>query len=164
MKTCNCCKQLKEFELFSKCKTGKYGLLGHCIACKQQKKKAWLEKNPDYNRNYYAANQEILLQKKREKRKDPIEKEKTRVCTANRRARMGEEAWLAWRKKTKNKDKVKEYNKEYSARLSDAYILRNMNKDSEVRLSLNDIPKELIEARRLLTLIRRASVQKEDTK
>jgi hypothetical protein len=129
-------------------------------------KKEWTEKNPDYNKIYYADNQKILLEKKREKRKDPIEKEKDKLIRAKWRAAMGEEAYSAWRKKLKIKyrEKIQAYNKQYNELLPDAVILRDINQISKVRFTLDDIPKELIEARRLLTLIRRASVQKEDTR
>lgn len=157
MKTCNGCKEIKSLECFTKCKAGKYGVMGQCKSCKKITRKAWLEAHPEYNRTYYAANQENLLQKKREKRKDPIEKEKGKVHNTNRRARMGEEAYLAWRSnlRVKYRDKTQAYNKTYQARLPDAYILRELNERSEVRFTLDDIPKELLEARRLLIKIRR---------
>lgn len=157
MKTCNGCKEIKALECFTKCKAGKYGVMGQCKSCKKITRKAWLEAHPEYNRTYYAANQEILSQKKREKRKSPIEKEKDKVHKANRRARMGEEAYLAWRKKLKikDRDKIQAYNKAYQALLPDAIILQCFNESSKVRLTLDDIPKEMIEARRLLIKLRR---------
>jgi len=162
VKKCRGCHEVKELSAFTLCKSGKYGVMGQCKSCKKLTRKAWLEAHPDYNRTYYAANQEILLQKKREKRKDPVEKEKNKKHTANRRARMGEEAYSAWRKKLKikDRDKIQAYNKAYQARLPDAIILREFNESSKARLTLDDIPKDMIEARRLLFKIRRMANEK----
>ncbi len=75
---------------------------------------------------------------------------------------MGEEAYSAWRKKLKikDRDKIQAYNKAYQARLPDAIILREFNESSKARLTLDDIPKDMIEARRLLFKIRRMANEK----
>ena len=67
-KTCTKCKLEKQFEFFSKCKGGRFGLKSECKDCSSlrfkkfyqenrdlmiQKTHTFRENNPDYSKNYY---------------------------------------------------------------------------------------------------------------
>jgi mevalonate pyrophosphate decarboxylase len=168
MKRCGRCKEHKEVTEFYKNNSTKDGINNCCKVCSYQRKLTSLSKGDrlakrsEHYKEWYQQNREILLQKKREKRKDPIEKEKNRKHNANRRARMGEEAWSAWRKETKipHLDKIREYNNWYKEQANDAYMLSVINGTTSVRLTVADIPKEMMEARRLLLKIRRMANEK----
>lgn len=154
-KLCRGCNESKELIAFTRCSSGKYGVMGQCKLCNKKKRAVWLANHPDYNKTYYANNQEILLHKKREKRKTDEQKEKDKIIRAKWRAAMGEEVYSEWRKRTKDRIKISEYNKKYSERLPDAAILSRINRTSKTRFTLENVPPALIESYRLLTLIRR---------
>ena len=88
MKSCSCCKIEKPFDLFGKDKKTKDGFNCYCKPCAQQKsrdytkknpdkvrksKLAWSEKNPDYQKEHYQENKEIVLERVRDYREKNIQ-------------------------------------------------------------------------------------------
>lgn len=161
-KRCGRCKAEKPVTEFYRSKATKSGFCCECKVCSYQKKLKSLavgdrkEKQSEHYKQWYQANREVLLQKKRERRKDPAEKEKDKVHSANRRARMGEEAWAAWRKKTRNKEMAKAYNKIRAEMYLDAEVRAEIRSQCKfTKLANEDIPQEMIEVYRLLRFINR---------
>lgn len=89
MKTCNCCKENKEKNLFSKNNARPDGLNYICKECNNKKKRAWLAVNKkhviEYRSEYHKINKEKASLKSRE-----------------------------WKKR--NADHIRDYDKKYKAR------------------------------------------------
>lgn len=164
LKRCGCCKAEKPTTEFYKDKTKPSGLTTACKVCRYQQKLNSLSKGDrlakrsEHYKEWYQANREILLQKKREKRKDPIEKAKDKAIKAKWIAAMGEDAHREWRKKLriKYRDKIKAYNKMRTDTYPDSEVraeIRSRCKFS--KLANEEIPQEMIEIYRLLRFINR---------
>jgi hypothetical protein len=170
LKRCGCCKTEKPTTEFFKDKTKPSGLTSACKVCRyQQKLKSLSEgdrlaKRSEHYKEWYQANREILLQKKREKRKDPIEKEKNKLIKAKWIEAMGPEAYTAWRKKlrVKYRDKIAAYNKAVNIAFPDCEVRSEIRRNSKfAKLTNEEIPHEMIEVYRLLRFIRRG-IKNED--
>ena len=164
LKRCGCCKAEKPTTEFFKDKTKPSGLTSACKVCRyQQKLKSLskgdrLAKRSEHYKEWYQTNREILLQKKREKRKDPIEKEKNKVIRAKWIEAMGAEAYSAWRKKLKVKyrEKIAAYNKATNIAFPDCEVRAEIRRNCKfIKLANEDIPQEMIEVYRLLRFINR---------
>lgn len=164
MKTCSKCKVNKELTEFTKDASRPDGLDRHCRECKTAAKRAYLaqgnnaELKSQRYKEWYQANREILLQKKREKRKDPVEKEKNKAIKAKWIAAMGETAHKEWRKRLriKYRENIKAYNKMRTDTYPDSEVraeIRSRCKFS--KLANEEIPQEMIEIYRLLRFINR---------
>ena len=77
MKICTGCNIEKELNEFYKHKTGKYGVVSKCKACKKEYGKEWREANADYGKEWHKANAEKIKEwykansdKKKEYNKD----------------------------------------------------------------------------------------------
>lgn len=97
-KICFHCHEDKPFSEYNKCKSGKYGLHGHCRSCQQKIKKAWYIKNQEseraksriyhelaadhykeYNRKRWLEKKHILGPKQNERRRKEHAKIKARI-------------------------------------------------------------------------------------
>lgn len=154
----------KEVTEFYKSKHTKDGLNHCCKVCSYQRKLKSLsigdrlERKSAQYKEWYQANREVLLQKKREKRKDPIEKEKNKQHGINRRARMGEEKYAEWRKqlRVKYRDNIKAYNKMRMDKFFDAEVIAEIRSNAKyTKLSKEQIPKEMIDVYRMIRFINR---------
>lgn len=163
-KRCGCCKEIKALSEFFRDKSKPSGITSSCKVCRYaQKLKSLSKGNRLANRSahykeWYQANKEILLQKKRDKRKTPEEKEKMKQYTARYRASLGEEAWKARRKKHRENGKEvwRAYNKKRTEAYPDAEVRAEIRSTAKyARLSNEEIPQEMIEVYRLIRFINR---------
>jgi hypothetical protein len=84
VKTCNKCKEVKDFSDFHKDKTHKDGLASQCISCKKQYFKKWRDANKEYRKKHYEDNKEYYNEysreyKKKRKKTDPLFKLKSNL-------------------------------------------------------------------------------------
>lgn len=170
-KRCGCCKQIKALSEFFRDKAKPDGITSSCKVCRYaQKLKSLskgdrLAKKSAHYKEWYQANKEIVLQKKRDKRKTPEEKEKTKQYVSRYRALLGEEVWKARRKKYRENGKEvwKAYNKKRAEAYPDAEVRAEIRSTAKyAKLSNEEIPQELIEVYRLIRFINRR-VKNEDS-
>lgn len=74
MRTCKDCEETKPATEFYRSKGYKDGIDGYCKPCRLKKNREFIDKNPNYHREYY---QNVLKQRRKEQRakKSRISKE-----------------------------------------------------------------------------------------
>jgi hypothetical protein len=189
-KQCNTCKLTKELTEFYKRKNGILGRRSQCILCENECSKKYRLKNKDRlnqkQKEYYCANIEksrkqglaryykhrdvrmAYMKKYREKNKDKLNADARADYYANYdhyRAKWKEyykhnkefinNLGKKWREK--NIEKLIARDKKRREELTDSYVRSQLTKRSKIKI---DIPKELIEVKRLQIKIRRLANEK----
>jgi 5-methylcytosine-specific restriction endonuclease McrA len=124
MKECSKCKQIKNFDAFSKRKGCKGGLDAQCKECKKayyseyylknskkiiETARVWVSQNQKKRKKYYQENKERILKKQRKWRQENPEK----FSVARKRAKIKRENTLKeCKSKRKSTKKHKQYLKE----------------------------------------------------
>ena len=152
MKICTKCKVEKDEDLFSKNRSKKYGLNSCCKKCEKEYKEKNKQKIKESWAKYRESNKDKLREsslKYSENNKEKI-KESNAKSKAKNRERM-KEYWVKYH--ARNKYKEQAYYKDRRKNLVDRYVISLIRKKSS--LKVKDIPKSLIEAKRMQILINR---------
>lgn len=131
MKSCIRCGTIKEDSEFAlrKFKSGNYGLRGACKECINKSNRSY-RSNADRRAKYYETQK--------------------RWNTRNRNRVLE----LKKIERTKNHKRIRDYGAKYNKLLPDALVVKRLCEGS-LRLRPCDIPKEVIEAKRMYLLIKR---------
>lgn len=134
-KKCGHCQQSKSFECFNKCKTGTYGLHGHCKDCQKQIRREWYLRNKE--QEIKKASEYARTDKAISARKKSYKNNKEKILENNRIRRRTPHA-----RKLANSARNKMYHNNISFRIS-------VNLRNRIRRSL----KGILKSKNTLTLI-----------
>ncbi len=141
-KKCTKCKEEKSLEAFVRDKYKSDGYSSNCKTCRKATRDARKEVRAEYDRQYNAANQSWIKVRRKKYR------EKNKAAIAAFQKQRYEE------KKDSILLQKKDYRKEISENLTDAYVKQQIVKSGWL-LPTEDIPPELIEMKRLAMIANR---------
>jgi len=130
---CRVCGEEKPLDKLVKRKSCKYGRDTFCKECQAAETKCWRNNNKD---------------KVRKQRRDNYKK------NIDKRRKMAKKYYKKYKERDWYKEKYKRWNDKQQRELTDNYVLKEITKNSD--LKFNEIPKELIELKRVQILLYRA--------
>lgn len=180
LKLCSGCKEVKSISLFHKLKLGKYGVASACKACtseyRKQKYPIFRQQRIEKMRAYSKTEQARDVRKKYDVRPEVKAKhrsydkyrkkrDKDKILKRMRAYNQREEVkhrMREWARSADVRDRIKFRHKEHRIELHDNYVKEVISKQSNGILKFNEIPENLIDAKRQSLILKRTIKQKQD--